>query len=57
MTLDEVRAKIDAIDRDLLRLLNERADCVNIVGEIKHQQGLEIYARSGRKSCCASLSP
>lgn len=44
MTLDEVRAKIDAIDRDLLRLLNERADCVNIVGEIKHQQGLEIYA-------------
>jgi len=44
MTLDEVRTKIDAIDRDLLRLLNERAECVNVVGEIKHKQGLEIYA-------------
>lgn len=44
MTLDEVRAKIDAIDRELLRLLNERANCVNIVGEIKQREGLEIYA-------------
>lgn len=44
MTLEEVRAKIDAIDRELLRLLNERAGCVNIVGEIKHREGLEIYA-------------
>jgi chorismate mutase-like protein len=44
MTLEEVRAKIDEIDRDLVRLLNARAECVNIVGEIKHREGLEIYA-------------
>lgn len=44
MTLDEVRAKIDAIDKELLRLLNERAECVNIVGTIKHREGLAIYA-------------
>jgi chorismate mutase-like protein len=44
MTLEEVRRKIDAIDKELLRLLNERAECVNIVGEIKHRAGLEIYA-------------
>lgn len=44
MTLEEVRAKIDAIDKELLRLLNERAECVNIVGEIKQKAGLEIYA-------------
>ena len=44
MTLEEVRAKIDAIDRELLRLLNQRAECVNIVGEIKQREGLEIYA-------------
>lgn len=44
MTLEEVRHKIDAIDKELLRLLNERAECVNIVGEIKHRAGLEIYA-------------
>ena len=44
MTLEEVRIKIDAIDRELVRLLNERADLVNIVGQIKHAAGLEIYA-------------
>jgi chorismate mutase-like protein len=44
MTLEEVRAKIDAIDRELLRLLNERAECVNVVGEIKQREGLEFYA-------------
>lgn len=44
MTLEEVRIKIDAIDKELLRLLNERAECVNVVGEIKHKAGLEIYA-------------
>ena len=44
MTLEEVRTKIDAIDRELLRLLNARAECVNVVGEIKQREGLEIYA-------------
>ena len=44
MTLEQVRIKIDAIDKGLLRLLNERADLVNIVGQIKHAAGLEIYA-------------
>ncbi|MDB6140494.1 MAG: pheA [Verrucomicrobiaceae bacterium] len=44
MNLEEVRVKIDAIDRELLRLLNERAELVNIVGQIKHAAGLEIYA-------------
>ena len=44
MTLEEVRAKIDAIDKELLRLLNERAECVNVVGTIKHREGLAIYA-------------
>lgn len=44
MNLEEVRVKIDAIDRDLLRLLNERAELVHIVGQIKHAEGLEIYA-------------
>ena len=44
MNLEEVRVKIDAIDRELLRLLNERAELVHIVGQIKHAEGLEIYA-------------
>lgn len=44
MTLDEVRIKIDHVDQELLKLLNERADLVHTVGEIKRKEGLEIYA-------------
>jgi chorismate mutase/prephenate dehydratase len=44
MTLDEVRTKIDSVDQELLRLLNERANLVHTVGEIKRKEGLEIYA-------------
>ena len=42
--LDDIRVKIDALDSQLLRLLNERADLVHEVGEIKKRGGLEIYA-------------
>ncbi len=44
MNLEQVRIKIDRVDQDLLRLLNERADLVHHVGEIKRKEGLEIYA-------------
>jgi chorismate mutase/prephenate dehydratase len=37
-TLESVRARIDAIDRDLQRLLNERAACVLTVARIKHAE-------------------
>lgn len=43
MSLSEVRTKIDAIDRELLRLLNERAELVHAVGEIKRKDDLDIY--------------
>ena len=44
MSLDDLRDKIDKIDTDLIRLLNERADVVHEVGEIKKRDDLEIYA-------------
>jgi chorismate mutase-like protein len=44
MTLEEVRVHIDAIDKQLVKLLNERAELVNVVGQIKAANGLEIYA-------------
>lgn len=44
MTIEEARQAIDSIDRELLRLLNARADLVNVIGEIKQREGLEIYA-------------
>jgi chorismate mutase / prephenate dehydratase len=42
--LEELRKKIDALDTELLRLLNERADLVHSVGQIKKRSNLEIYA-------------
>lgn len=43
MSLQEVRTKIDSIDRQLLQLLNERAELVHTVGEIKRKDDLDIY--------------
>ncbi len=44
MTLSEIRKKIDAIDEQLVRLLNERADLVHEVGQVKKAEGTSIYA-------------
>lgn len=44
MSLENIRIQIDRVDRALLKLLNERADLVHHVGEIKRKEGLEIYA-------------
>ena len=43
MSLDETRAKIDAVDQQLIQLLNERAALVHIIGTIKKQDGLDVY--------------
>lgn len=43
MTIEDWRAKIDALDRRLLELLNERAQCVVAVGKIKNAQNKEIF--------------
>ena len=42
MDLADWRKKIDAIDRELVRLLNERARCVSEIGEIKRVGALPI---------------
>lgn len=42
--LKDIRAKIDRVDRKLLKLLSERAELVHEVGEIKRKEGLEIFA-------------
>ncbi len=44
VSLSDIRDKIDSIDDQLLRLLNDRAELVHEVGEIKKKDGLEIYA-------------
>ena len=44
MSLPEIRTKIDALDEQIIRLLNERADLVHEVGVIKKAEGSAIYA-------------
>ena len=55
MPLDNIRKQIDALDSELLRLLNERADLVHEVGEIKKKDGLEIYAPEREEKLLQSL--
>lgn len=42
MTLEDCRKKIDAIDREIMALLNRRAETVREIGEIKAKAGLPI---------------
>jgi len=43
MTIEDWRAKIDALDQRLLDLLSERTRCVIAIGKIKNAQNLEIF--------------
>lgn len=42
-TLPELRVQIDAVDQDLLTLLNRRAALANEVGEIKRVEGSPVF--------------
>ncbi len=42
MEIADWRKKIDELDRELVRLLNERARCAAEIGTLKHQNGLPI---------------
>ena len=44
--IDELRQRIDALDEELVRLLNERASCALAIGRIKQQIGMQIYQPS-----------
>ena len=41
--IEELRGRIDAIDEQLVRLLNVRVACAVEVGRLKHEAGLPIY--------------
>ena len=41
--IQKLREEIDSIDREILRLLNKRADAAKKIGEIKLKEGLEIH--------------
>jgi chorismate mutase len=49
LTIDEIRIKIDELDRQLLRIFNERAGLALQIGEIKKEQALPVYDPSREK--------
>ncbi len=53
--LTQIRDQIDAIDTELLRLLNKRATLALAVGEIKSRDGLPIYAPEREMTLLRSL--
>lgn len=50
MNLDELRAKIDALDADILRTLNERARMAQEIGELKRRSDAPIYVPEREKA-------
>jgi chorismate mutase len=43
VTLEDLRQRIDNLDEQLVRLLNERASCALQIGQMKKTLGLPVY--------------
>ncbi len=43
VTLDDLRARIDELDEQLVILLNQRAAHALEIGRLKHELGIELY--------------
>ncbi|MGE4239691.1 prephenate dehydratase [Ramlibacter sp.] len=54
-TLAELRTAIDAVDKDLLALLNKRAGLANEVGEIKRAEGSPVFRPDREAQVIANL--
>jgi len=54
--LDGLRAEIDAVDRRILELLNERAEIVQRVGEFKREAATSVYRSARERDLVASLA-
>ena len=48
--MEEIRQGIDAVDEEIVRLLDQRAWLARRIGEIKHQNGLAAYAPAREKA-------
>ena len=49
MTIEEVRKKIDDLDRQLVALLSERAKAAQLIGQLKNSSSLPVYEPSREK--------
>ncbi len=55
MSLEEIRKKIDEIDNEIIRLLNERARAAIEIGKIKEQANAHVYAPAREKQVIEQL--
>ncbi|MBF0351044.1 MAG: chorismate mutase [SAR324 cluster bacterium] len=49
MNLDELRLRIDELDETILRLVNQRAECVREIGQIKRQSNQDVFVPEREK--------
>jgi len=56
MNLKKLRRSIDKLDKDILRLLNERAGVTGRIGAIKNKKGLSIYSPNREKEVYQKLA-
>ena len=55
MTLEELRSRIDVLDRQLVELLNERARAAQMVGHLKASTALPVYEPNREKIVYANV--
>ncbi len=55
MTLEELRDKIDILDRQLVELLSERARAAQLVGHLKASTSLPVYEPAREKVVYANV--
>ena len=53
--IEQLRRRIDAIDRQLVALLNERAGCALEIGELKERVGEPIYQPAREQAVLANV--
>jgi len=56
MSLDDLRKRIDEVDHELVKLLNERAQVVVEIGELKDKTDSPVYAPDREKEVLARIS-
>ncbi len=54
-TLASLRAEIDRIDKDLLAVLNKRAEVALKIGQVKKEQGLEVWSSAREDEVVAKV--
>ena len=55
MTIEELRIRIDALDRQLVELLSERARAAQMIGNLKAATSLPVYEPDREKTIYANV--